>query len=448
MASGEEPEVFTVSRVNRLIRNALESQVGMVWIEGELSNVSRPSSGHLYFTLKDENAQISAAMFRGKQTGLNFELKNGNVVQLYGQVTVYEKGGRYQVLAHKMKEGGKGDLQARFEALKKKLHQEGLFSSSRKQDLPVLARHVGVVTSPTGAAIRDILNVVSRRYPNLHVLIAAAKVQGPGAAEEIAAGIEALNQRGGLDVLIVGRGGGGLEDLWCFNEEVVARAIAASTIPVISAVGHEVDITISDYVADLRAPTPSAAAELVVGRKEEFEADLANRWKTMKGLLADELRALQARVEQARTHYVFKEPQNAIGQYRQRIDRVELAMSHHVQVRVREVRTELEQAGLRLRPVLRESVSTVRRQLDDRAGRLNHAATLSERALAQKIDGLDLRLKAMNPLAVLDRGYSVTSREDGTIIHKSGEVTPGERLYTRLASGTVESEVTEAHDGE
>ena len=448
MAAGGEPEVFTVSRINRLIRGTLEKTFGRVWIEGELSNVSRPSSGHLYFTLKDEDAQISGAMFRGKQGSLRFNPENGMAVQVYGQITVYEKGGRYQVIAHEIKEGGKGSLQARFEALKKKLYAEGLFDSDRKQELPLLARHVGVVTSPTGAAIRDILNVVTRRYPNLHVLIAGVRVQGDGSAEEIAKAIRFLNERGGLDVLIVGRGGGSLEDLWSFNEEVVARAIAESEIPVISAVGHEVDTTISDYVADLRAPTPSAAAELVVGRKEEFEGHLVACWQSMKGAVRERLREMGAQVDRARTHYVFREPQNAVRQYRQRIDRVELAMGHQVRNRVNGTRESIARMALRLGPALKDSAADTRRQLADRSARLEYSVALRRVASRQQVQELDMRLKALSPLAVLDRGYSVTSLEDGTILHEAAGLEAGQRLYTRLASGTVESEVTETHDSE
>ena len=269
-----ERRVLTVTELTRLIKAALESEVGTVWVEGEVSNLRQPSSGHLYFTVKDANAQITAVLFRGDQQRLKFKPRDGLQVRVYGEISVYERSGNYQIIVRVLEEAGKGALQAKFEELKEKLQKEGLFDPARKKAIPLLPRHVGVVTSPTGAAIHDILNVISRRFPNLHLVLAPVKVQGEGAAREIAAAIEFLNRRGGFDVLIVGRGGGSLEDLWCFNEEIVARAIAASRIPVISAVGHEIDFTISDFVADLRAATPSAAAELVVGRKDAFEGTL------------------------------------------------------------------------------------------------------------------------------------------------------------------------------
>ncbi|OGV74134.1 MAG: exodeoxyribonuclease VII large subunit, partial [Lentisphaerae bacterium RIFOXYA12_FULL_60_10] len=257
-------KALTVTELTRRIRAALEQGIGPVVVEGEVSNVRRPSSGHCYFTLKDETAQIAAVLFRGVLETLRIVPKDGLQVRVRGELTVYEKNGNYQILVRHLEETGRGSLQARFEQLKSRLQQEGLFDAARKRPLPVLPRHIGIVTSPTGAAIRDILQVLSRRFPNLHVLVAPVRVQGDGAAEAIAAAIDRLNQRADLDVLIIGRGGGSLEDLWAFNEEVVARAVFRSRLPVISAVGHEIDFTISDFVADVRAPTPSAAAEIVV----------------------------------------------------------------------------------------------------------------------------------------------------------------------------------------
>jgi exodeoxyribonuclease VII large subunit len=257
----ERLKVYQVSELTRALKALIESSIGSVWIEGEISNLRRPPSGHLYFTVKDATAQISAVLFKGNQRGLTFIPRDGLLVRVQGDVTVYEHGGNYQVIVRQMRESGAGALQARFEALKARLQAEGLFDPSRKKPLPLLPRRVGIVTSPTGAVIRDILNVLGRRFPNLHLMLVPVRVQGAGAAEEVAAAIDLLNERGEVDVMIVGRGGGSMEDLWCFNEEVVARAIARSRIPVISAVGHETDFTISDFVADVRAPTPSAAAE-------------------------------------------------------------------------------------------------------------------------------------------------------------------------------------------
>ena len=418
-AQRDDREVVTVTALTRRIKRMLETGIGGVWVEGELSNVRRPSSGHYYFTLKDENAQISAVLFRGDQRQVTFDLKDGLQVTAFGDVSVYERAGNYQIIVRRMQESGVGALQKRFEALKAKLLEEGLFEAARKRPLPLLPRHVGVVTSATGAAIRDILNVISRRFPNIHLLLAPARVQGPGAAEEIAAAIELLNRQGGLDVLIVGRGGGSLEDLWCFNEEIVARAVAASEIPVISAVGHEIDFTISDFVADLRAPTPSAAAELVVGRKDAFEEQL-------RGLAADLARTLRqavlgyrARLDTADRSYVFREPQNMLRQVGQRLDAVELRMGHALSGRMRDGRE----------------------RLGDIATRIRHGASMRTVLCRKEIARLELQLKALSPLAVLDRGYSVTTDAAGGVVRKAAAVKAGDRVRTRVADGSFESVV-------
>ena len=415
----EEKKVYGVSELTRLIKSALEHEFGAIWLEGELSNVRRPASGHMYFTIKDENSQISGVMFRGSQGGLKFRPEDGVLVRVYGEITVYERGGNYQIIVRRMEESGKGALQARFEALKKKLQEEGLFDEERKKALPLLPRHVGVVTSATGAAIRDILNVIGRRFSNLHILLAPVKVQGEGAAGEVAAAIDMLNARGGLDVMIVGRGGGSIEDLWCFNEEEVARAIARSEIPVISAVGHEIDFTISDFVADLRAPTPSAAAELVVGRKDEFEEMLSS----FAGRLA---RACRERVLEARNgllaaagSYVFREPANLVRQYLQRLDALQMRMEHE----------------------LVAGATGVRRALDEFGVRMVHCVDLRRAGGRQDIRRLRTQLKALSPLGVLSRGYSITCDDGGKVIRNAKDVRKGQRVVTRVARGTFESEV-------
>jgi exodeoxyribonuclease VII large subunit len=419
----EERKVYTVSELTRRIKAALESAIGEVWIEGEVSNLSRPVSGHLYFTLKDESAQIAAVMFRGNQRALSFQLSDGQKVRVWGEITVYERGGKYQILVRRIEEAGKGALQARFEALKKKLGDEGLFATERKRPLPMLPRHVGVVTSETGAAIRDILKVITRRFPNLHVLLAPVKVQGEGAAEEIAAAVDLLNRRGGLDVLIVGRGGGSVEDLWCFNEETVARAIARSRIPVISAVGHEVDFTISDFVADVRAPTPSAAAEMLVQTKEAFEGRLSEAFRLLCRATSESLLRARTRLLRAEGNPVFQEPRGAVRHYVQRID------------------------GLRVRALhaARGLARTGQQRLDEGALRLTHALRIERQERTQRLQRLQTHLRALSPLEVLQRGYSVTCDESGTTVLDAAAVRAGQRLVTRLRRGRVESEVTAAH---
>ena len=414
-----QPKIYHVAEITRLIKTVLEDEVGEVWIEGELSNLRRPGSGHWYFTLKDESAQIAAVMFRGDQRTLRFQPADGQMLRVFGQVSVYEKSGQYQVIVRQMEMSGQGALQAAFEALKKKLAAEGLFDTARKRPLPLLPRHIGIVTSPTGAAIRDILNILSRRFHNLHIVLAPARVQGAGAAGDIAEALDLLNARGGLDLIIVGRGGGSLEDLWCFNEESVARAVARSAIPVISAVGHEIDFSICDFVADLRAPTPSAAAELAVREKTEFETRLRESARRLARGLSQQFTALRHRLLAVSQSHVFREPAYVARRYRDRIDRLGLQMRHGLVTLLRQRQQRADELNLRLVSRMREW----------------------QRGREQDVRRLALLLKGINPLAVLDRGYSITSRRDGRILKAAAGVKPGERVVTRLAKGTFESEV-------
>jgi exodeoxyribonuclease VII large subunit len=412
--------VYSVGELTRLLRSVIEREFRSVCVEGELSNVRKPASGHCYFTIKDETAQMRAVVWRSDMRALPVAPRDGLRVRVWGDLTVYERDGSYQIVVRRLEEGGKGSLQAAFEALKRKLEAEGLFDPARKRPLPRLPQHIGIVTSPTGAAIRDILTVLMRRFPNLHVVLAPARVQGEGAAEEVAAAIDLLNARGGIDVIIAGRGGGSLEDLWCFNEEVVARAMARSAIPVISAVGHETDFSICDFVADLRAPTPSAAAEVVVGRKEEFESALAHASRAMTRSLRQSWLEARQRFTAAAGSYVFREPGNAARVYRQRIDRLAMQARH------------LLDRGLR----------ETQQRADDLALRLEHAVRLRTTLRGERLRGLERQLAAYNPLAVLQRGYSIARRADGRIIRASTDVTIGETVTTRLARGEFSSEVT------
>lgn len=417
--TGGDVHVYSVTELTRQIRTLIEGNLGSVCLQGELSNVRQPPSGHCYFTIKDEAAQIRGVIWRSGMQGLPFVPRDGMLVQAYGSLTVYERDGSYQIVVRRMEESGKGSLQATFEALKKKLAAEGLFEVDRKRKLPMLPRHIGVVTSPTGAAIRDILNVLRRRFPNLHVVIAPARVQGEGAAREIAEAIDLLNRRGGVDVMIVGRGGGSLEDLWCFNEEVVARAIARSDIPVISAVGHETDFTICDFVADVRAPTPSAAAEIVVGRKDQFMASLRQQSGVMARLLRHSLLEAKARFNAASRSYVFREPGNAARVYRQKLARLGGQMRHALERQYREGQ----------------------QQADDLSGRMAHSLKMVFSMRVQQARSLERQLAAYNPLAVLKRGYSITLKQDGRAVRNSRDVKPGERILTRVGNGEFKSEV-------
>ncbi len=414
------PPIFTVTELTKQLRRLIEGNFGSVTVEGELSNVRIPPSGHCYFTIKDEAAQIRAVIWRSDMRGLLFVPRDGLRVRAHGALTVYDRDGSYQIAVRRMEEGGKGSLQAAFEALKKKLAAEGLFEVDRKRRLPLLPQHIGVVTSPTGAAIRDILNVLRRRFPNLHVVIAPTRVQGAGAAQEIAEAINLLNRMGEVEVIIVGRGGGSLEDLWCFNEEIVARAIAHSDIPIISAVGHETDFTICDFVADVRAPTPSAAAEIVVGRKEEFVEALRNQSRSMTRLLKHSLLEAKSRFMAASRSYVFREPRNAARAYRQR----------------------LEQLQTQTRHALERQFRSGQQQTDDLAVRMTHARKLEFSSRVQQVHGLERQLNAFNPLAVLKRGYSISFNAAGRAIRSAKEAKPGDQILTKVGEGEFTSEVT------
>jgi exodeoxyribonuclease VII large subunit len=415
-----DPEPVSVTELNRRIKRLIEQQCGELWVEGEVSNYRPAASGHIYFTLKDEGSQIPVALFKGQRRGLKCALENGLKVRVFAEVTLYLERGQHQLIARVVEAAGLGDLQRAFEALKEKLRLEGLFDAERKRPLPFLPRHIGIVTSPTGAAIRDMLNVLGRRFPNLHIVMAPVKVQGDGAAAEIAAGIDALNRRADLDVLIIGRGGGSLEDLWAFNEEVVARAIARSRLPVISAVGHEIDFTISDFVADLRAPTPSAAAELVVRPRADIENEIRGLSFRLGQSLQNRALQLKGRLIRAARSYVFHEPRHALTRHRQTI-------AHARQRMVGALRSEYAERQQRVDEAQAAMLNRIR-------------ADVREKTLV--LERLRLQLRALDPRAVLERGYSITRRADGRVVTCVTEIKAGEGLVTLLRDGHVESTVT------
>ncbi|NJK91988.1 MAG: exodeoxyribonuclease VII large subunit [Blastochloris sp.] len=317
----ESNTILSVTDLTQQIRDVLEAGFGQLEVRGEISNLRRQTSGHIYFTLKDAGAQIKAVFFRGEVLrGLKFEPKDGMGVVVHGQLTVYNVRGEYQLRVIRMLPEGKGTLQEQFEALKQKLLAEGLFEESRKKALPVFPRHIAVVTSPTGAALRDFLQILGRRCPRLFIQVFGVKVQGQGAEEEVATAVEILNQRAEVELIVVARGGGSIEDLWAFNEEVLARAIAASDIPVISAVGHETDFTIADFVADLRAPTPSAAAELLSLADEEWRDRLLELQRRLSRETRSLLEVHRSKIQRWKTHYVFQEPLRLVERWFQRTD--------------------------------------------------------------------------------------------------------------------------------
>ena len=392
-------KIYTVSQLNRQSRLALESRFPSVWVEGEISNFKHHSSGHIYLTLKDESSQISAAFFSQYQRGLKFQLKDGLKVLAFCRVSIYEARGQYQLYIERVEPQGVGALQLAFQQLKEHLAKEGLFSEERKRSIPKFPKTVGVITSPTGAAIHDILNVVNRRFCGTHVLLFPVKVQGEGAAAEIAAAIEAMNRQAEAEVLIVGRGGGSLEDLWAFNEEPVARAVFGSQIPVISAVGHETDWTICDLVADLRAPTPSAAAELVVSSRVELEERLYDRKERMDLAICGMFERNRERLTELASSAAFRQPQYLLDQFTGRVDEL----------------------GRRMEGRLKSFVDSKGQTFRAAMGRLN----------------------ALNPLAILERGYSVSFNEKGDIIKDVRQALTGDILRTRLHKGTLISKITD-----
>jgi exodeoxyribonuclease VII large subunit len=419
MIEAASPRVYRVSELNREIRSLLEEEIGTVWLEGEVSNLRQPSSGHLYFTLKDSQSQIAAVLFRGSRRGSPIELRDGLFIRAQGDLSVYERSGTVQLVIRQVQAAGLGALQEAFEKLKLKLQAEGLFDRP-KRALPLLPNCIGLVTSPTGAAIRDIFQVAFRRFPGLHIVLAPVRVQGPGAGEEVAAAIDLFNEWGGADVLIVGRGGGSLEDLWAFNEEGVARAIARSRIPVISAVGHEIDTTISDWVADVRAPTPSAAAERVVARKDELDKRVRDASRALARLLRSHCLEARNRWAALSHNRVFHEPGALAGRQRERV-----AGLRHRGIRA---------AGGRLRQV--------QQTVDDTQLRLRKAAEWNRRRAGDTLGRLDAQLRALHPLAVMARGFSLTCLPDGHILRDAADAKPGLTLRSVLARGELDSKVT------
>lgn len=435
--------IYTVTELNRHIRDLLETTFVEVWVEGEISNFRAWNTGHLYFTLKDSSAQIKAVMFRSDARYLKFKPEDGLHVIARGRLSVYEPKGEYQLVCGHLEPKGLGALQLAFEQLKKRLQAEGLFDAARKRPLPVLPRKIGIVTSLDGAAIRDVIKILGRRYPNAHLVIRPTRVQGEAAAEDIARGLRMIAKVRGVDVVIVGRGGGSIEDLWAFNEEIVARAIAASSVPVISAVGHEVDVTIADFVADMRAPTPSAAAELVVSRRDDFYLFLDRLGDRLRGAM----RARVARLD-GRVHDLMRRP--AVSGWPAR-----LAMRGR---HIAELSHDLQHAGRsvvarRLRRYhtmwLRLEAHDLRRKLAQVRARLVGARGLLQTTMVKRYHLADARFKggaarleSLSPLAVLARGYSVCWNADRTtIIRDAGNVSSGDRLRVTLHRGELDCEV-------
>jgi len=395
--------ILSISELTREIKLTIESSFPVVWVEGEISNFKLHSSGHMYFSLKDSGAQIPCVLWRTRARSLRFKPQDGMKVIASGAVTVYEKRGSYQLDVSKMQPAGIGDLQLAFEQLKQKLMEEGLFNDEHKQNIPKFPDRIGIVTSPTGAAIRDLMNVINRRFPGVEVILNPVRVQGDEAAQEIATAIDEFNEYGEIDVMIVGRGGGSLEDLWAFNEEIVARAIFRSRLPIISAVGHEVDYSISDFVADLRAPTPSAAAELVVPDKEDLKHRILILLRGIFDTIANRIEYYKERLISIEKSYGFRRPTDIVKQFQQRLDEVMNSI-----YRLQSHRLELQ---------------------------------------TSKLNSLKQQLISLSPTSVLNRGYSICFRQkDDKVITNATDLNVNDKIRIQFHEGNVRGTVDDVSD--
>ncbi len=439
----EHPQILTVAQLTRRIKGLLEGEIGAVWVSGEISNWRQAASGHAYFTLKDADSQLDAVMFKGRLSRTKFSPNNGLEVLARGAVTVYERRGNYQLVVEELQPLGVGALQLAYEKLKAKLQAEGLFEQKHKKPLPLLPRRIGVVTSPTGAAFRDILHVIRRRFANVHILLYPARVQGEGAAQEIAAGIRALDDWG-VDVMIVGRGGGSLEDLWPFNEEAVARAIFAAQTPIISAVGHEIDFALADFVADLRAPTPSAAAEMVVRERQTLAEQLIMKRRAVERAFHRLLDRARNRLDRQRASFVFARPEELLRQQRQQTDECAFRLGQAWNDALQRARQRVEQdrrALLLLAPHHR--LQQQQQRLDALRARLRRqGADLSNR-YRNRFAALPARLSSLSPMAVLGRGYSLAWKQpQQELIRDAAQVRVGDAVTLWFGNGEITATTT------
>lgn len=435
-----ERDVWSVSRLNLEVQGLLEGSFPLLWVEGEISNFSRPASGHFYFSLKDDRAQVNAAMFRARNQRLRFQPRNGLHVLVRARVTLYAPRGGFQLVVEHMEEAGEGRLRREFEALRDRLHREGLFDASRKRALPAHPRQVGVITSASGAALRDVLQVLRRRAPHLPVIIYPAAVQGTDAPRQLRMALALANRRRECDVLLLTRGGGSLEDLWAFNDEQLARDVAASAIPVVSAVGHEIDVALTDFAADVRAPTPSAAAELVNPDSGNLVERLAETHRRLTACMQRHLERDRRRLDALARR--IRSPLMQLQQTAQRLDELEARAGRLVQARLAANARQLAQLERRLaNRDPRHELALARQRL---AGLERRLGRILPRELAlgqQKVAALAQRLHVASPLATIERGYSVTLR-DGQALRSVATVQPGDEIETRLADGRVWSQVT------
>jgi exodeoxyribonuclease VII large subunit len=479
--------IWTVSEITSRIRDILELEFDDAWLEGEVSNFKSSQPGHIYFTLKDAGAQIRCVCFRDAARRLKFRPEDGMSILVRGNISVYDVRGEYQLYVSHIEPAGQGALQLAFEQLKKRLAAEGLFDAARKKPIPLLPWRIGLVTSPSGAAVQDFLRILKRRFQNVSVLIYPARVQGEGSAAEVVAGIEHFNAVRAVDVLIVARGGGSLEDLWTFNEESVARAIAASNIPVITGIGHETDFTMADFVADLRAPTPSAAGEIVVGQRVEFERHIAHERQRLMECMRYRVAVLHRRLQELRGHRGFRRPQDLLRKRGQQTDdlRAELVTALRQRVRLAHQRMTAAQGRLHAFSIRRRAealalrvaslgqgiisalgrvaagkrralgnlqlrmasldfqvrVSRLRRRLESSTNALHARAERGLGLRRRQLEALSIRLQERSPFGLLERGYAIAYDSAGAILRSPDQVSIGEKMSVRLAQGQVDASV-------
>ena len=447
----EQAEILSVSQLTRRVKSLLESEVNYVWVVGEISNFRLSPAGHAYFTLKDKDSQIDAVMFRGKLMSVKFGPENGLEVIAHGLVTVYEKRGAYQIVCEEMQPKGMGALQLAFEKLRKKLLEEGLFEKAHKKPLPLLPTRIGIVTSPTGAAIRDIIHVIRRRFANMHIILFPARVQGEEAAPEIVEGIRTLEALG-VDVMIVGRGGGSLEDLWPFNEEIVVRAVYEARTPIISAVGHEIDFTLTDFAADVRAPTPSAAAELVVREQETLVAQIGQCRQRLAAAMAAYVERARHRLVLAQSSYVFQRPQEIVRQRRQQSDELRMRIENAWARQAAAWKNRLDRTTRAL--ALASPTNQLHRAMQ-RFGIVNQRLVqtgggLIERCRA-RLRPVQAHLHALSPLAILSRGYALVRKmPDQVLVADAAQLATGDTIAVQFGKGgatAVVQGIKETTDG-
>jgi exodeoxyribonuclease VII large subunit len=437
-----ERKIWSVAELTARISNVLAAQFSNLWVEGEVSNCHAAQSGHLYFTLKDAKAQVKCVCFRTQAMRLKFRPEDGLKLIVRGSISVYEPRGEYQIYVEHIEPSGIGALQLAFEQLKKRLAAEGLFDKDRKKPLPMLPGRIGLVTSPNGAAVRDIIRILRRRFPNLHLILYPVRVQGDGAAEDIVAGLKYFNRKQLVDVILLARGGGSIEDLWAFNEEVVARAISACTIPVVSGVGHETDFTIADFVADVRASTPSAAAEIVVQSRQEFQRHLQGLEHKISQQMRYLLLERRHRLKELATHMGFRRLEDLLRQHRQQTDELTSRLGIALQGHIDRLWDRYTIAGTRIASFdLRARIKTMGMRLVQRSTELG---VRMERLLVNKIQQLErlsLQLEERSPLRVLERGYAICTDAQGNVVRAADQVTIGAEINLQLARGRLGAEV-------